>query len=179
MTTFKKAKKKAEKKNKSKEKKWYHVYYEYHGMKCHSHILLMPLAGATMAIDHLHNQYYESLTWSEEKATKVLDKTLPKVLEYVPEDKAYYFPLDWNRRYLADRVPIGTRTWADKFCTELLDFLEKDYVNKKYNKTIEENEYSHDKWIKFVECEYINGKKDNQVVTGKRLEEMNKNIPEI
>lgn len=152
MTTFNDAKVRAEKKKKAREKKWYYVYYDYQGMKCRSHILMMPLVGITMAVDHVRNKYYTSLTWSEAKATKILDKTLPKVLEYVVEDKAYYFSFDWNTRYLTDRAPIGTRTWTKKFCTELLDFLEKDYSNKNYNKILEKDEYG-DKWIKFVEIE--------------------------
>jgi hypothetical protein len=70
------------------------------------------------------------------------------------------------------------RTWATKYNNEVLKYLENGYHHPTYRKLAETDCWG-DKWLKFEEYGYINGKKDNQEVTGERQAEMDKNIPEI
>ena len=174
---FDEAKRKATKENKPK-KQWGQVTVNLYGVVHEMHFLLVPLAIAISTYDHLNNKYYTSLAWDETKATKLLDKRLGKILEYVPEDDAYYFCMGWSSSYLMDKAPFGMRTWARKYYFEVKNFIKDGYTNPHYTKTVEKDEY-HDEWVKFEPVRYINGKKDNQVVTGERQAEMDKNIPKF
>lgn len=179
--TFDKAKerarKEAEKKNKPKSD-YFDVEFKLFDRAFKTNVMLVPLAVVLGTIAHLKDKYYNSLEWSEEKATKLLDRTLPKVLEWVEEDNAYYFCMNWNSSYFTDSAPIGFRTWGRKYNYQVVQFIKNGYQNEYYYKTVEIDRYD-DEWVKFEEYNYINGKKDNQVVTGERQAKMDKNIPEF
>ena len=49
---------------------------------------------------------YERMKWDEKKATKVLDKILPMNLEWVPEDNAFYYCMDWDACGLISKTPF-------------------------------------------------------------------------
>lgn len=98
---------------------------------------------------YIENKMYESREWSNEKATKVLDKILPRVLEYVEEDNAYYYCMDWRVWILYDNAPIGYFKWVKKFNDELHSFIANGYENKDYVKTIEND--GCNTWVKFTE----------------------------
>lgn len=154
------------------------VDFEMWGCGFHVNVLLVPLAIAVGYHRHLKDEYWKSLEWDEKKAEKLLDKSLGKVLEWDEDNGAYWFCMNWNSRYLTDRAPFGMRTWARKFNNEVLKYLENGYHHPIYRKLAETDCWG-DKWLKFEEYGYINGKKDNQEVTGERQAEMDKNIPEI
>jgi hypothetical protein len=82
MTTFERAKKKKEKQNK---KKWWVIKTKNYAIP----IYLLPLAIFAIPCDKLKKYFYNSMTWSEEKAKKVLDKMLPRRLEWNEEEKHY------------------------------------------------------------------------------------------
>lgn len=109
--------------------------------------LLVPLAIVVGTVEHYKTTYYRSLEWNETKATKVLDKVLPHVVEWDTEKNAYYFATTWDFSYHAKKyAPLGYKTWAKKFNNELAKFVATGYEHPKYIKTFEE-----DDWIAFTE----------------------------
>lgn len=167
----------AKKKNRPK-REGFKVRFNFLGEEFYVNPLLIPVALVVGTVEYIDNKYYQSLEWSDEKATKLLDKRLGKVLEYVPQDDAYYFCMGWGSSYLTDKAPFGMRRWARKYYFEVKNFIRDGYTNPHYTKTVEKDKY-YDEWVKFEPVKYINGKKDNQEVTGERQAEMDKNIPEI
>ena len=122
---------------------------KYHVGKYVFNILQAPLVPIVWAADKITDYKYNKLVWSEEKATKMLDKILPKVLEYVAEENAYYYCCEWRCYCLIDKAPIKEKMWVKKFIGHLVDYLENGYENENYIKTIEKDYY--EKWIKFAE----------------------------
>lgn len=92
---------------------------------------------------------YDRLVWDEERATKVLDKILSVYSEYVKEDKAFYYCMEWSWWNLWRKAPRKDRAWAEKFCSRLHSFILNGYENADYIKTVEKD--WHETWIKFSE----------------------------
>ena len=126
-------------------KKWYVVNTKNYQV----YFWALPLLPIVIMIEKLENWQYERRTWSEEKATKVLNKVLPKVLEYVEEDNAFYYCMGWSPCSLYRKAPCYYYKWAEKFSYKLQRFIRDGYENEDYAKTIENDGY--DVWIKFSE----------------------------
>ena len=108
-----------------------------------------PLIPIVEAVDYIENKIEDRRTWSDEKAKKVLDKILPKVLEYLEEEDAFYYCMCWTEWELVDNAPLVHRKWVKKFRYDLHQFVLKGYENKDYDKTLI-REYD-ETWIKFTE----------------------------
>lgn len=108
----------------------------------------LPLLPIVMALDAFHDWQYNRLTWSEEKATKTLDAILPKVLEWVEEDNAFYYCTDWSGIALQDNAPFGYKKWVKKYYWKLHDFVKDGYQNPDYDKTVEDD--AGEVWVKFT-----------------------------
>lgn len=87
--------------------------------------------------------------WSDKKAKKVLDKILPKVLDYVEEDNAFYYCMNWSEWELVDKAPLIYRKWVRKFKYELHKFIRDNYENEDYTKTVENDGFCI--WVTFSE----------------------------
>lgn len=112
-------------------------------------IFALPLLPFVMALDAFHDWQYNRLVWRAEKATKVLNTILPKVLEWVEEDNAFYYCTGWNGSILRDAAPLRYKKWVKKYYWKLHDFVEDGYQNPDYDKTVE-SDASGDVWIKFT-----------------------------
>lgn len=108
----------------------------------------LPLLPFVMALDAFHNWQYNRLVWSTEKATQVLDAILPRVLEWVEEDDAFYYCSGWNGMVLRENCPLKYKKWVNKYYWKLHDFVKDGYQNPDYDKTIEDDAFS-DVWVKF------------------------------
>ena len=126
-------------------KKWYVINTKNYQV----YFWALPMLPIVIMIDKLKNWQYNRRTWDDEKAKKVLDKILPKVLEWVEEDNAFYYCMSWSDWGLYDNAPIGYRNWVKKFRYELQKFIRYGYENEKYTKTVESDGY--DIWVKFTE----------------------------
>ena len=91
---------------------------------------------------------YKRMKWDEKKATKVLDKILPMNLEWVPEDNAFYYGMDWDACGLVSKTPFYYKKWVRKFRYKLHQFIAEGYQNADYNKTVIDD---YDQWVKFEE----------------------------
>ena len=131
---------------KTNRKPWYII----HGKKYSYHIILLPIVPFVVLFDKIHDYNYKKMVWDEAKATKVLNKALPKVLDYFEEEKAFYYGMHWGTYGLHHNAPIGYKKWAKKFAFHLQKFIENGYENPDYIKTVEEDEYC-DTWVKFEE----------------------------
>lgn len=140
MKDFEYAKKQAEKQAKKKKMRWWvrigndRVY-----------IWALPLYGFVILADKFDNWKYNRLIWDEAKAQKVLDYALPKTLEYIAEEDAYYFNTCWNLG--KKNVPWYLRSWASKFANKLTDYLVDTYQKDGYEKEFIEDDY--DNWVVF------------------------------
>ena len=112
-------------------------------------ILALPIFPIFLLSEKIKKWNYDHLEWNEVRATKVLDKTLPKILEWNEEDNAFYYSMDWGYDFAWRTAPLLHRKWARKFGCKLKKFIKEGYENTEYTKTIEEDYYNT--WIKFVE----------------------------
>jgi hypothetical protein len=140
MTTFDKAKKRN-----NPRKKWWIVNIKGYRV----YLWGVPFVPFILLRDWCADRKYENLVWSDEKATQMLDKILPKFLEWVEEDEAYYFCMEWGYSNYQYQVPIWHRAWVRKFGSKLREFVREGYENPKYIKEHENDGY--DEWIKFIE----------------------------
>ena len=113
-------------------------------------IPLLPLLPFVALYRAYNNWKYSSMVWDEKIATKVLDKTLPSVLEWVEEDGAFYYGMEWWSSNLWRKAPRRYRKWAKKFERELHRFIKDGYENADYEKSIDIVNYD-EVWVKFVE----------------------------
>ena len=126
-------------------KKWYVINTKNYQV----YFWALPVLPVVIIIDKLKNWQYNHRTWNDKKAKKVLDKILPKVLEWVEEDNAFYYCMDWPAWGLYNNAPIGYRNWVKKFRYELQKLIRDGYENEEYTKTVENN--GNGIWVKFTE----------------------------
>ena len=137
---------KAKKQNKNKNKKWYILHtknYSYY-------IWALPLLPFVILVDYIKHWHYNQLTWSNEKAIKVLNKALPKIIEWIEEDKSFYYCMDWGTSQLYNNAPFFSRKWARKFARKLQCFIKEDFEIEGYKKSIEIDNYE-EVWVRFSE----------------------------
>jgi hypothetical protein len=139
MTTFEKAKKKNDR------KKWWIVNIGNYQV----YLWGLPIMPFILARDKFSVWQYKRLVWDENKATKMLNRILPKMLEWVEEDNAYYFCMEWGYSNFQYQVPVWHRKWVRKFASRLREFVRDGYENPKYIKEHENDGY--DEWVKFTE----------------------------
>lgn len=138
--TFDKAKK-----TKKNTKKWYII----NGKRYSYYVWALPLVPFVALYDVMSQRADKRRVWSAERATKVLNHVLPKVLEWVEEDKAYYYCMDWGADNLWRGAKRSDRKWANKWRYQLRDFIKEGYENEHYSKSVEKDYY--DTWVKFEE----------------------------
>lgn len=137
---------KAKKQNKSNNKKWYILHtknYSYY-------IWALPLLPFVILVDYIKHWYYNRLIWSNERAIKVLNKALPKIIEWVEADKSFYYCMDWGTSQLYNRAPFFSRKWARKFAWKLHRFIKEEFEIEGYKKSIETDNYE-EVWVRFSE----------------------------
>ena len=139
--TFDKAKETKKKSN----KKWYII----NGKKYSYYIWALPLLPFVILYDVMSQRADKRRVWSTERATKVLNHVLPKVLEWVEKDKAYYYCMGWSTSSLWRGAKRIDRKWANKWQYQLRDFIKEGYENEHYSKSVEKDYY--DTWVKFEE----------------------------
>lgn len=130
---------------KKNSKKWYII----NGKRYSYYIWVLPLVPFVTLYDVMSQRADKRRVWSIERATKVLDHVLPKVLEWIEEDKAYYYCMDWGTSDLWRNAKRIDRKWARKWEYQLRDFIKEGYENKHYSKSVEKDYY--DTWVKFAE----------------------------
>lgn len=134
-------------KEKQNHKKWWII----NGKKYSYYIWALPIIPFVLLYDKISDYLYARRVWDEEKAIKVLDRVLPYVLEWVEEDDAYYYCMDWGYSSLWRKAPLTMRKWARKFDFNLHQFIKNGYQKDGYEKTIEGDRY--ETWIKFKKYE--------------------------
>lgn len=141
---------KAKKNGKRVNHKWYIA--KIGGYECM--FFMPPILPFYAAYDKVKNKHWTTLTWSEEKARKILDMTLPKLLKWDEEEKEFYYLIPhifYDFRFWK-KVPILHRAWAKKFTSEMLNYLLTGYRKDGYTKRVEVNEYdASEKWVYFSE----------------------------
>ena len=129
-------------------KKWWIIHrknYSYY-------IWALPIIPFIELADYIEKRAYAKRVWNTKTATKVLDKVLPKVLEWVEADKAFYYCMDWGSSSLWHKAPLRYRKWAHKFQNDLQEFIEEGYENPQYIKTVDKGVSLFDEtWVKFEE----------------------------
>lgn len=133
------------KETKKAKKQWWVIHIRNYSV----YIWALPILPVVLLADYIDDRNYKKRVWNEQIATKILDKVLPKVLEWVEEDNAFYYCMNWNSSALYCKAPRKYRKWACKFSYRLQQFIEEGYENADYVKTVEKD-YC-DTWVKFVE----------------------------
>lgn len=129
--TFEYAKKKEEKCNR---KEWFKFK---HG-RWNCYYFLVPLIPIAIACEKIHKFYNNKLTWSERKATKVLNSILPKILWYNSENDTYSYDTECQSWIFVDNAPLRYKSWIKKYRRHLENYLKDGYENPLYNKSIKD-----------------------------------------
>ena len=137
---------KAKQIKKTKVRKWWFVRVGKYTV----YFWAIPLLPFALLVDGIKEYNYKRRVWDEKIATKVLDKVLPQVLEWVEDDKAYYYCMEWGISSLWRKAPRRYRKWADKFAFDLQRYIRDGYENADYIKEIEVDG-CFETWVKFTE----------------------------
>jgi hypothetical protein len=129
---------------KRKDRPWYIVRTKNY----ETYLWGLPFLPITVASKAIKDWAYKRRVWDDDKAKKALDHILPHKLEWVEEDKAYYYCMDWSFYNLHKYAPFYLRKWASKFDYGLHHYIAFDYEKEGYIKTVEKDSYG-DTWIKF------------------------------
>ena len=143
-TTFDKAKEKGKKKNK---KKWWIINtknYSYY-------IWALPIIPFCWVYDKIVKLIDKSRKWDEAKADKILNKALPKMLEWDEDEKNYYLYIRRYHGFDWCRVPLIYRKWSKKFSYRLKEYFLEKYENELYTKRVETEDYNEWYYITFTE----------------------------
>lgn len=141
MKTFEYAKKKALKKTKHP---WYTVSTKKWGRVYLWGLPLIPIMEINYAFT---NWNYNRKVWSEKRATKVLDYTLPYILDYIADEDAYYYDKEWYPSHFRKYAPFWHRAWARKFSFKIQEYLFNGYSHSEYDIIFECDEYNE--WVFF------------------------------
>ena len=135
-TTFDKAKERQIKKEKNKgKKKWRIIKFKDYVIP----LYLLPLAVFIIPYYEIEKAIDKSIKWDEKKAKKILDKTLPKILEWWEEENCYYLDLRKYHTLSTDKVPFIYKRWARRFRYNLTGYLIENYQNDLYIKKVEDD----------------------------------------
>ncbi len=141
--SFEKARKREERKKSS----WYIVRIGQY--KCC--FLLVPLIPIVRGWEKMENWKYKRLTWSEEKAQKILNYLLPKLISWDSDEERYFYNVRGRLAWTKKSRPWH-REWISKFELELQEFIKDKYENDKYIKLYEKDDW-YNEWVYFVEKE--------------------------
>ena len=109
--------------------------------------VLFPIWIIFMAREKASEHIYSHLQWSEARTIRLLDKSLPPILEIDGNELCYC--LEWNDPWLyGSHIPIWNRSYGRKFRSAIIDYLKADYQVHGYDKRLETiSDFEH--WIIF------------------------------
>lgn len=124
-------------------KKWWIIPIKNYNF----YIWALPFVPFVLMVDKFNDWRYYRLVWNEATAKKILDHVLPYYLEWVEEDNAYYYCMEWFPNFKR-HAPLFYKKWASKFNYGITEYLKNIYEHEDYIKTIESDRYDTC-WIKF------------------------------
>lgn len=127
---------------KTKTKKpWYIIYYKNYSIYLWG-VPLLPFAILTDKIE-------ENRKWCPHKAEKVINRGLPKMLDYDPEEDNYEYCMRWGTSWMYEYAPLHLKAWARKFQYSIKKYLLELYEHPMYNKTVIDDDCSFEKNLIF------------------------------
>lgn len=109
-------------------------------------VVLFPVWAVIWSSRKIQEKRDRVLQWSDERATAILDKTLPSLLEN--EDGALWYCSDWRTHFYNRKGIHGkNKRFAYKYNARIHVFLFEKYQIEGYEKTIEKANY--ETWVKF------------------------------
>ena len=76
---------------------------------------LVPLIPIVATYEKINKFYNNRLTWSEKKATKVLNSILPRILWYDSKNDVYSYETGCRTWIFVDNAPLIYRSWVKKY----------------------------------------------------------------
>lgn len=116
-----------------KEKKYKKPWYLINTKKYSFYIWVAPIVPICVLIEKYKEWAYNRLQWDVNTAKKVLDHTLPYILEYDQKDNYYYYD---RCICFADKAPRKYKAWAGKFGNKLRSYLANEYQKEGYKKVV-------------------------------------------
>ena len=89
----------------------------------------------------LADKIKENRKWCPHKAEKVINRSLPKILEYDSEGNSYYYFMDWRTPWMYEYAPFYLKAWARQFQCRIKQHLLEVYEHPMYEKIVIEDEY--------------------------------------
>lgn len=114
---------------KEKQKPWYLINTKEYSF----YIWATPAVPICILIEKYQKWVYNRLKWDKDTAKRVLDRTLPYILEYDQTDNYYYYD---RVIWLPDKAPRKYKAWTSKFITKLQAYLADEYQKAGYKKVV-------------------------------------------
>jgi hypothetical protein len=138
---------KARRREERKKRSWHIVHIGKYRC-CFWLVPLIPIIWSWEKVDSWRDK---RLTWSDEKAQKVLDYLLPNAVTWVADEGRYCYNPNWRIVWTRGIRPQDKK-WINRFELELNEFIKHKYENDKYIKIYEKDDYWNE-WVYFVEKE--------------------------
>jgi hypothetical protein len=145
MTAFEKELYKVENKHNRKIKRHHWKEYEFR------FYIEFPLVLVIYLIDCIKNNVYESATWDEQRAAKIITKTLPHILD--KDDGKYWYSMEWTPVHFYNYSNIFDKVFARKFDYKIQLYLKNEYQLEGFTKEITNDTWNRETWITFQKRE--------------------------
>lgn len=142
MKDFEYAKTRDAKEKAKRKRKWWLI----DGKKYSYYIWAAPIMPFVELVDRIKDNNYKKRVWDTEKASKVIDATLPHILEYDEENDCYWLNFDWSPYLFEKYAPRRLRKWAHKFSYNVRSYVFEGYQKEGWVKTIDDE----DEWNKWA-----------------------------
>lgn len=140
------------KKARNKPKKpWYMVNTKNY----HFPFWAAPLVPFVIGLSKLYDWLFDNIKWDEDKATKLLNHVLPKILDYDKDENAYYYCMNWGVFFMWDKAPLRYRCFVKKYYLNLQSFIKEKYTVKGYCKSVIDDKYYE--WVEFKPINFKQG----------------------
>jgi hypothetical protein len=148
MTTFEKTYRKAQQKrtNKTKCHHWKEYSFKYY--------IVFPLVLVDYTWKRLNNFYDSKTTWNSNRAKRILDDTLPYILDEVDEELVY--STSWSSFSFRKWAKLKDKRFCGIYGYNIKEYLKEDYEIEGYTKAIIDDDVNYSYWVIFQKKEENN-----------------------
>jgi hypothetical protein len=91
------------------------------------------------------------IKWDEQRAAKIITKTLPHILE--ESDGKLWYAMDWHPIHFKTYANIFDKVFCTKYAYKIQLYLRNHYQLDGYTKEITNETWNHETWITFQKRE--------------------------
>jgi hypothetical protein len=141
MTTFEKTYRKAQQRrtNKTKCHHWKGYSFKYY--------IVFPLVLVNYAWRSLNDFYTSKITWDPNRAKRVLDDTLPYILD--EEDGELVYSMTWSSFNFRRWAKLKDKRFCGIYVYNIREYLKEEYEIEGYTKALVDDDVNYSCWVIF------------------------------